>query len=237
MEVRDALRSGKTTVIISTGGIEQNGPYNVTGKHNYVLRATTEAIARKLGNALVAPIIPFVPEGQISPPTEHMVYPGTISLAEATYRQLVREICACYRTHGFQNLILIGDSGGNQAGLKQVAADLTAEWGTAGTRVYYIPEYSNWPQTAEWLEQRHGIKQTKEGYHDDFQTEAILSVVDPKLTRVRQRVAAGRASINGVRLEPIEATQQLGRQVIEFRADAAVRAIQKVISASAASPN
>src|SRR5690242_600339 len=52
MEVRDALKAGKSTVIIATGGVEQNGPYLATGKHNYILRATTEAIARKLGNAL-----------------------------------------------------------------------------------------------------------------------------------------------------------------------------------------
>ncbi|HKA07357.1 MAG TPA: creatininase family protein, partial [Gemmataceae bacterium] len=72
MEVRDALKAGKTTVLIPTGGVEQNGPYLATGKHNYVLRATTEVIARKLGNTLVAPTVAFVPEGDIDPPTSHM---------------------------------------------------------------------------------------------------------------------------------------------------------------------
>jgi len=57
MEVRDAIKEGKTTVIVATGGIEQNGPFVAIGKHNYVLQATTEAIALKLGNALIAPII------------------------------------------------------------------------------------------------------------------------------------------------------------------------------------
>ena len=71
MEVRDAIRSGKTTALVATGGVEQNGPYVATGKHNYVLQATTEAIARKLGTTLVAPIIKFVPEGDIEPPTDH----------------------------------------------------------------------------------------------------------------------------------------------------------------------
>ena len=113
MEVRDALRAGRTTVIVPTGGVEQNGPYLATGKHNYILRATTEAIARKLGNALVAPIIAFVPEGDIDPPSLHMKYPGTISLTEDTYRRLLTEICACFRAHGFEHIVLIGDSGGN----------------------------------------------------------------------------------------------------------------------------
>src|SRR6266480_3588968 len=93
MEVRDALKAGKTSVLVPTGGVEQNGPYLATGKHNYILRATTEAIARKLGNALIAPIVPFVPEGDIDPPTEHMKYPGTISVTEGTYRALLAEIC------------------------------------------------------------------------------------------------------------------------------------------------
>ncbi|MFH1573130.1 MAG: creatininase family protein, partial [Acidobacteriota bacterium] len=92
MEVRDAMRGGKTTVIIATGGVEMNGPYLATGKHNYILRSTTEAIARKLGNVLVAPVVGFVPEGNIDPPTGMMRYPGTVSLQEDTYKRLLTDI-------------------------------------------------------------------------------------------------------------------------------------------------
>ena len=72
MEVRDAIVAGKTTAIISTGGIEQNGPYVATGKHNYILQSACEWIARDLGNALCAPILKFVPEGNIEEPSGHM---------------------------------------------------------------------------------------------------------------------------------------------------------------------
>src|SRR5262245_41187877 len=88
LEVRDAMRAGKRTAIVATGGIEMNGPYLALGKHNYVLRATTEAIARQLGDALIAPIVPFVPEGDIEPQTGHMRYPGTISLTADTFQRL-----------------------------------------------------------------------------------------------------------------------------------------------------
>src|SRR5439155_12748046 len=114
MEVRDALRAGTNTVIVATGGVEQNGPYLAAGKHNYVLRATTEAIARKLGHALVAPIVAFVPEGDIEPARQHMRYPGTISLTEETYERLLTDICASFRTHGFAHSVLIGARGGKQ---------------------------------------------------------------------------------------------------------------------------
>src|SRR5438132_10858018 len=145
MEVRDALRAGKTTVIVPTGGVEQNGPYLATGKHDYILRGTAEAIARKLGNALVAPIVPFVPEGDIDPPTGHMKYPGTISLTEDTYERLLTDICASFRAHGFREIVLIGDSGGNQRGMKEVAARLDAKWAGARTRLHVIPEYYDYP--------------------------------------------------------------------------------------------
>src|ERR1700735_3213419 len=50
---------GKTTAIIFDGGTEQRGPQGVTGAHNFIGHGTAEAIARKLGNALVAPVIPY----------------------------------------------------------------------------------------------------------------------------------------------------------------------------------
>src|SRR5947209_19840403 len=93
MEVRDALKASKTTVIVPTGGVEQNGPYLATGKHNYILRGTAEAIARKLGDALVAPVVAFVPEGDIDPPTGHMKFPGSISLTEDADEKLRVDIC------------------------------------------------------------------------------------------------------------------------------------------------
>ncbi len=227
MEVRDAMRDGKDTVIVATGGIEQNGPYLVTGKHNVVLRGTTEAIARQLGNALVAPVVAFVPEGDIDPPSLHMKYPGTISVSEATYESLLEDICASLRAHGFRHIILIGDSGGNQDGLKTVAAQLNRN--PRGGRLHYIPEYYDFESVAKWLEE-HGISQTPEGLHDDFGMTAMMMSVDPQSVRTKQRMAAGKLHINGVDLAPVAQTQNWGRQIIAFRADLTVQAIHKALS-------
>ena len=140
MEIRDAMKAGKDTVIVATGGVEQNGPYLVAGKHNIILKATTEVIARRLGNTLVAPIVPFVPEGAIDPPDSHMKYPSTISVTEETFAALLTDICGSLRAHAFKRIILIGDSGGNQAGMKNVTAALNAKWKGDRSTVYYIPE-------------------------------------------------------------------------------------------------
>jgi creatinine amidohydrolase len=225
MEVRDLLRGGHDTALVATGGVEQNGPYLVTGKHNVVLRATTEAIARKLGRTLVAPIVPFVPEGDISPPSLHMKYPGTISLTEETFEKLLTDICASLRTHGFKRIVLIGDSGGNQKGMKSVAARLDAAWKDSACRVHFIPEYYDFASITKWLADQ-GVKQTPEGLHDDFQMTAMMMAVDPTSVRMRERIAAGKFRINGVDLAPAEKTIEWGKKIIEYRADITVKAIR-----------
>ena len=63
MEVREE-GGRQETAIVATGGVEQNGPYLAAGKHNITCVWTTEAIARKLGDALVVPIVPVRPQGE-----------------------------------------------------------------------------------------------------------------------------------------------------------------------------
>jgi creatinine amidohydrolase/Fe(II)-dependent formamide hydrolase-like protein len=225
------MRAGKVTAIVATGGIEQNGPYLAAGKHNIILRATTEAIARKLGDALVAPIVPFVPEGDIDPPTLHMRYPTTISVTEGTYRVLLAEICACLRTHGFHRIVLIGDSGGNQEGMAAVAGDLNAKWADGKTRIYYIKEYYNYPEVEKWLAAQ-GIAQTPEGLHDDFAITAQMAAVDPNSVRAEERIKAGKFRINGVDLAPVEKTAAWGRKIADYRAEVTVAALRRAMGAS-----
>jgi creatinine amidohydrolase len=226
MEVRDAIKAGKDTAIIAAGGIEQNGPYVATGKHNVVLRATTQAIAAKLGNALIAPIVIFAPEGNYDPPTDHMKYPGTVGVTEETFRRLLTDICSSLRAHGFRHLVLIGDHGPDQEGLEQVATALTRKWAGGRTKVHYVAEYYDDEVVTPWLE-KQGIKQVDEGFHDDFMMEAQMMVVDPATVRMKERIAAGKFRINGVDLAPAEKTVEWGRRIVEFRADLSVAAIRK----------
>jgi creatinine amidohydrolase/Fe(II)-dependent formamide hydrolase-like protein len=229
-EVRDAIAAGKTTAIIATGGIEQNGPYLITGKHNVVLRGMCEAIARKLGNALCAPVIAFVPEGDIEQKTGHMRYPGTISLREETYRMLLEDVAGSLKAHGMTEIILIGDSGGNQDGMEATAERLNTQWTDA--RAHFIPEFYRYADLVTFLEQELGVKQVSEGLHDDFQITALMMAVDPVTVRYDERVKAGKASINGVDITPREKTIEIGRKLMEFRAGQTVNAIHKAIAAT-----
>src|SRR5262249_48507814 len=171
---------------------------------------------------------PSGPDGDTDPPTGHMRYPGTISLTEDTYQRLLTDICACFRTHGFEHVVLIGDSGGNQKGMKEVAARLNAKWAGGQTRVHFIPEYYDYPSITKWLG-KQGIKQVDEGLHDDFAIPAQMMVVDPATVRMKQRVAANKFHINGVELAPADKTIGWGKKIIEYRAEVTIQAIRKAI--------
>lgn len=232
MDVRDAMAAGKKTVIIPTGGVEPNGPWIALGKHNYVLQATCDAIARKLGNALCAPIIKFVPEGNIEARTGHMTTVGTISVEQGTYEALVTDMARSMKTHGFENIVLISDNGGsNGSSMKTVAEKLNATWGTP--TVLYIPEYYKSWNGAEALLLREGVGKAgvSDGVHDDPTVGMIMMLTDPKSVRWQERVKAGKATIDGVSIANKEETLQWGKKLVDYRATVTAQAITQAIAA------
>jgi creatinine amidohydrolase/Fe(II)-dependent formamide hydrolase-like protein len=230
MDVRDALKAGKTTVIISTGGIEPNGPWLALGKHNYVLRANCDAIARKLGNALCAPIIEYVPEGGIDPPTSHMRSPGTISLREETFQALLSDVVHSLKMHGFRNIVMIGDSGGNQRGMGAVAKKYMTEWG-GNPVVAHIPEYYDYAAVSKYLASNNLLTEGKgEGLHDDPVITLNMLITDPNSVRYEQRVKANRATINGVSIADKAKALEIAKKIVEFRAEMTSAAIRKAIA-------
>jgi creatinine amidohydrolase len=229
MDVRDALAAGKTTVIIPTGGIEPNGPWLVLGKHNYILRANCDAIARALGNALCAPIVPFVPEGRIEPPSSHMGSPGTISMREETFRALLTDIVHSLKVHGFKNIILIGDSGGNQNGQRAVADSLTALW-KGEPVVAHVQEYYDYAGAMKHMATRGLVSTRSDSLHDDPVIALNMYATDPRSVRYEERVKAGKATIDGVSIADQAKNREFAREIVAFRARTTVDAIRKAIA-------
>jgi creatinine amidohydrolase/Fe(II)-dependent formamide hydrolase-like protein len=230
MDVRDAMKAGKTTVLIPTGGFEPNGPWLALGKHNYVLQANCNAIARKLGNALCAPTIKHVPEGDIDPPTGHMTSPGTISLREDTFRALLTDTARSLKQHGFKQIFFIGDSGGNQAGQRAVAEQLNKEW-NGSTLIAHIQEYYDYASVMTFMHEQ-GVKENEksDALHDDPAISMNMFATDPQTIRWDARVKAGKATINGVSLADKAKTSEMAKKIVEFRATKTVEAINKAIA-------
>jgi len=230
MEIRDRIADGTTTAIISTGGIEQNGPYVAMGKHNYVLESACAMIAERLGNALCAPIIKLVPEGSIDEPSGHMRYPGTISVREETFEMMLTDVARSLAAHGFTDIVFIGDSGGNQRGMETVAGELNQRWSGAGTRAHFIPEFYDGDGTIAFMRDELGIEEpSSDGFHDFYWITVQQMVTDPATVRYDERVDAGLAHINGLSIAPKEEAIEVGRKILEWRADTTVEAIRAAI--------
>jgi creatinine amidohydrolase len=228
MDVRDALAAGKTTAIIATGGMEPNGPWLVTGKHNYVLQANCDAIARKLGNALCAPIVKFVPEGNIENKSGHMASAGTISMREETFRALLTDITHSLKQHGFKTIIYIGDSGGNQGGQRYVADSLNKLW-NADPMVLHIQEYYDYNKVAGQMDAK--IKTpADDNLHDDAIITLNMFATDPKSVRYEERVKAGKATINGFSVADKKKNAELAKEIIGLRTESTIEAINKAIA-------
>ena len=226
VEVRDAIAAGKTTVIIPTGGTEQNGPHMALGKHNYLVKYKAGEVAKRLGNALVAPVIAYVPEGEINPPTGHMRFAGTISLPEDVFSKVLEYAARSLRQHGFVDIALVGDSGGNQAGQKLVADALNKEWATTNVRVHHISAY--YPGRGDDWVMAQGVSAEDVGTHAGTHDTSSLRYLNPSLLRFG-RMGPGKAGDGQGHVgTPAKATALFGQQILAMQVEDAARQIQEL---------
>lgn len=227
-EVTSAIAAGKTTAIYYAGSTEQNGPHLAIGKHNFVAQYAARRIAEELGNALVYPIMPFALTGDPVKKTDHMKFPGSVSLSPATFGAVAREVAASAISAGFRNVFLMGDHGGGQDVLKKVAAELDGKWATKGVRVRYVPDlyYKSQEQVRRHLAQR-GMAAGEHAGNPD--TSEILFIDKNKRWVRRDKLAPGDRA-NGVDGDPRQASSELGKVFIEFKVASAVAQIRQMTS-------
>jgi creatinine amidohydrolase len=225
-ELRAAIEHGYTTVIVASGGIEQNGPHMVLGKHDYIVRFTAERIASKLTKTLVAPVVSFVPEGDYTPATGNMQYPGTIGLPDSVFAGVLEGIARSLKNAGFKTICFIADHGQSQKPQNDVAAKLTREWTSERVAVVSVADYyADEAQTQYLLDQ--GETRASIGEHAGITDTSELMAAHRdgvnlrRLAEMRLTFAASGASGN-----PAKASAERGEALLEIKIDAAVRQIR-----------
>ncbi len=229
-EVRQAIAAGRKTIIVPVGGTEQNGAHMALGKHNARATAIATRIAIELGNAVVAPTLAYVPEGQVSPPTEHMRYAGTISIPDAAFKGLLQGAARSFAHHGFTDIVFIGEHGGYQSQLRAVAEGLNKEWAASGkARAHFVAEYYQAAQApfTQLLLQK-GVRQDQIGLHAGAADTALMMAVNPAYVKpaLMPRDAREAASV-GVSGDPKAATAELGQSGVDLIVARTVAAIRQ----------
>ena len=232
-ELRDMIKDGYTTVLILTGGVEDNSANLAMGKHNINNKLHGEMIARKMGKTLVAPLVTLEPGNAGSE-----IRPGRAGpmISQATYRALLFDMGNYLRSMGFTEIYYLGDSGGNRGGMQFAADSLTKVYAGNAQPVYFkhIAEYYNHTSHVQPYIQnelkipeqiRIGASQGSSGLHEELAIDATMSLVDPQSIRFEQRVKAGQAEINGVKFESLAWLQDIGRKVADLRVKTTIDAI------------
>ena len=226
-EVRDHAKAGKNVILVPIGGTEQNGPHMVLGKHNVRARFLAGKIAAALGNALVAPVVSYVPEGSIDPPTAHMRFPGTITVPEDAFEKMLESAARGFRLHGFRHVVFLGDHGGYQKSLKAVADRLNREWARDRVRAHAVEEYYRASDAgfAEMLKSR-GFKEDEIGTHAGLADTSLALAVDPALVRREKLGSPSMGAADGVYGKPDRATAELGKAGVDLIVERSVKAIR-----------
>ena len=228
-EVRDAVAAGRTTIIVPVGGTEQSGPHMALGKHNVRAHVLAGRIAAQLGNALVAPVLAYVPEGDVAGTSGHIRFAGTISVTPEAFKGILEGAARSFRRAGFLDVVLIGDHGGYQSELAAVAAKLNREWATTPVRIHFIAEYyrAGTEPFAAVLRQR-GLSEAQIGTHAGSADTSLMLAVDPRLVRA-ERLAQPPAASDGTYGDPRPSTAALGQAGVELIVAASVNAIRRAI--------
>jgi len=228
-ELRERISAGATTVLVPIGGTEQNGPHMTLGKHNVRVRVLAEKIAVALGNAIVAPVLAYTPEGNVTPPSGHMRFPGTITISDAAFESVLESAGRSLKLAGFRDVVFLGDHGDYQKMLQTAAARLNDEWKASAVRAHAIADYYTTVQTvfAKALKER-GYSDSEIGTHAGLADTSLALAVDPALVRnERLHSGTGFAASDGVHGDPRRASAELGSIGVDAIVARTVDAIRK----------
>ena len=243
-EIYSAIHDrGKTTVLVYNGGTEQRGPHAVLGGHTFMARAIAPMIARKLGNALVAPVLPFSvnPAGGVDPKM-----PGSIALPADLFQKVNEAVVDSMAKNGFKDIVVMGDHGGGQAELSKLAAAMDAKYSSQGIHVYFCGDVyeKSRQEFAEWLKTKGlplsnhaGITDTSEMlYLEPAKEQWVRSIYkttvgDPVLASGQQPDPNVPRVNNGVTGDPRPSTPEIGKLAIEMKVNNAVAQINRLIAA------
>src|SRR5688572_26913878 len=229
-EVRDLVAGGTTNVIIGTAGTEQKGPHMADGEHKFIMEYAADKVARGMGKTLVAPVITYVPEGSWDPPSGHMRYPGTITLPEDRFVELLVNAGRSLKASGFKNIYFLGESGGNRSGMRTAATRLNELWKGAATAHWVDDYYSkSHADQNKWITANMKIPEDQIGGHANLLDTSELLFVASKHVR-RDRLTGNDYPNNGVSGDPAKSTPEIGKIFVQIKIDNSLAQIKRMMS-------
>ena len=223
IELQQHTANGFKSVILPTGGVEQNGPFIALGKHNKVISYVAEQLAKSKGNTLIAPVWGIVPQGSLSKPTGNMLYPGTLALSVSNFEAAIDDVIISLAYSGFSKIYLIGDHGLSQQPLLRCAERMTSVLKSAGVKVMLLSKYYNEALEVNYLE-RAGLPINVQGSHAGISDTSQILAIYPE--HVRSDFMKSQTELNitdlGASGKPNLSNSKIGSDIINMRIRAAL---------------
>jgi creatinine amidohydrolase len=176
-EIQRNIDSGRNTIIVSVGSIEQHGPHLPIATDELLGTAMACRVAELLDNALVAPTI----RPGFSP--HHMGFAGSISLTHDTLSCVIKDYVDSLGRHGFENIVVLCSHGGNSPTIR-----LTCQYLQAQDPPYRIIPIYDMMQYACMSQHYFGVD---EGFHANRIETAWMLYLYPELVQMEKAVADG----------------------------------------------
>ena len=132
-------KEGKTSVLVITGGTEERGPHDVLGGHTIMSRHRGAEVAKRLGNALLAPVLPIAVAA--TGLRENTDQPGGVQMPADVFKQVQLAMIESMAMNGFKDIFVMGDHGGGQQQIKEAVDEMDQKLSAKGVHVYYIADF------------------------------------------------------------------------------------------------
>ncbi|MFO7942465.1 MAG: creatininase family protein [Bacillota bacterium] len=233
MEIRDAIAAGKRTAVVAVASIEQHGPALPIKTDAMLGRGMARALARKLGDALVAPVVyPGCSD-------HHTAWPGTLTISRELLGELVGAFVEGLARSGFEEIVLFPSHGGNFEPLREMLPGIRGR--AKDAEVVDLLDFGSLLDTWFGVIERHGRSDRTPPHADIIETSIVMHL-GPEAVRVDRMepgfvgtpdlgelLDRGLAAFtdNGVLGDPRGANPQLGEELIDAWVDVAAEEIHR----------
>ena len=215
-DVEAALGDGKRRAVVCAASTEQHGPHLPEATDALLGEAYAKGLARRLGDALVAPIIrPACSE-------HHMAFPGSLTISDTLLMDILDAYLASLRRHGFERFVVMSSHGGN--------FPVLAEWErTRGSGdAVVITDFRLFEAGFEAI-RRFGRTDTA-GPHAEVLETSMMLLLHPELVHMDRAVPGftGESTLeevltrgmrtitaNGILGDPVGSTAEMGAAVLD----------------------
>jgi creatinine amidohydrolase len=180
-DVEAAIGAGYRTCVLPSASTEQHGPHLPLCTDAAIAEELATRVARRLGNALVAPVI------RPGCSDHHMGFAGSMTIPKELLVDLYTAYASSLAVHGFDTFVLFSAHGGNFGYLDEAGERIKDE---VGQRVVTVPELQEFIEHQDAAVHQFGVSAQRSGSHAGYAESSEMLVVRPDLVR-REREVEG----------------------------------------------